>query len=219
MSVPGARVLRGEQAAQAECVGKASRDDQARARVVRAELLEATQRAEAIVREARARAELIVQQARAQAQQQADGALEEARAQARAELATSWVRLRAREARADEAAADRSIAVARLLAERVIGQQLSRDPDLLAPMAREALAHFWRAEAITVRACASDIEVLQRHGAQLGVRASILRFELDESCGRGTLRIRTPQGSLDTDVALQLERLVEALRQGTHGEP
>jgi len=88
------------------------------------------------------------------------------------------------------------------------------NPEMLAHMAREAIAQFWRAEAITIRARQGDIEVLRSHADELGAGSSVLQFEVDESCGPGSIRIRTAQGALDADVALQLDRLVEALRRG-----
>jgi flagellar biosynthesis/type III secretory pathway protein FliH len=213
MSLGKVRVVRAdEQGHVIERLTAQAPTERSSARVVRSEVSEAMEQAHAILRQARAEAQAIGAEAHAHVQQQAEQARQIARTQAEAELSTQWAALRARAARADEAAMDRTIAIARLLAERILQQQLRMDPEMLIPMAREAVAQFWRSEAIAVHGCSHDIEVLRAHGEQLGAGSSVLSFEVDESCTAGTIRIRTAQGSLDADVAVQLDRLVEALR-------
>ena len=210
MTLAVARILRGGQPVESKQPA-APPDDSAR--VVRRERAEALLGAQKLLQQAEAQAASILERARRQAQEQQQQAEQRAREQARAELALSWAALRAREAQADQHALDRILEVARMLAERLVHQQLRLAPETIVPMAREAVAQFWHANAITLRACPEDLQVLDAHAQQLGVAASVLRLEADPNLSRGSVRLLTPEGGLQADVAVQLDRLLEALRK------
>lgn len=185
------------------------------ARVVRREIVQAQEQSAQIVAEAEARAAEILERARRDADAIAVELEQQARSRAQAELAETWVAMRAREARTDRETAERTLSIARLLAERLLRSQLSLSPESLVPMAREAIAQFWTANQVSVRACAQDVAVLQEHIEELGIPAASLRLIEDGQRGPGALLVRTSIGALDTDLGLQLDRLVEALRRSS----
>jgi flagellar biosynthesis/type III secretory pathway protein FliH len=187
--------------------------DRSRARVVRRDAMDSAAEAQRLVDDARQRANEIMERAAAEAQQQFLRARQRAQQAEREEAAAAVAAQRVRDAKADLAASDRILEIARLLAERLLHDQLRAAPEMLMPIAREAITQFWHAHAITVWACAADLDVLRAHMEQLGVAVSALRFELDETCTAGSIRVATEQGALDADIGMQLDRLVEALRR------
>jgi flagellar biosynthesis/type III secretory pathway protein FliH len=183
------------------------------ARVVRREAVNAGLRARELLKEAHDEAAQIV----AQAHRERDHVLQQARRdgldQAAAELAAGWVALRDREVRADEATLQRSIELARLLAERMLRETLQLHPEAVVVLAREATAQFWQARAITIHAHPQDAEVLRAHLSELSVKPQALDVREDGSRSRGSLRFTSDLGALDADLAPQLQRLVESLRR------
>lgn len=217
MTIHRARVLpAGDAPAATIEAGLITRQEPVRAaRVVRREIVQAQELAAQIVADAEARAAAILERARGDADAIAVELEQRARARAQAELAEAWVEMRARQARADREAAERTLSIARLLAERLLRSQLSLTPESILPMAREAIAQFWTANQITVRACARDVAVLAQHLEELGVPPASLRLVEDAQREPGSLLVQTNIGSLDTELGLQLDRLVEALRRST----
>jgi flagellar biosynthesis/type III secretory pathway protein FliH len=213
MNVPRATIVRDEAAARADVVAAREPDVSRRARTMHREVAEACLQAERMIEAARLEARAILDRAEAQALQQQEQAKQRGHEEARVELAASWIALRTREARADSNALDRTLSIARLLAERLIGEQIRMSPEVLVTMAREAIAQFWQAESITVRACASDLETLRRHISDLGVPEAALRLEHEAHCSPGSIRVETEQGELDASIGVQLDRLVAALRK------
>lgn len=213
MNLPRARIVRDLEASPLEGPSCSATIDGSRARVVRREVIDAAHDAALLMQGARQQAGEILERARVEAERQFEDTRQRAREAAAQDAAAACAAQRVREAKADQAASDRIIAIARLLAERLLLEQLRISPELLVPMAREAIAQFWHADAITVRARQADVDVLRAHAAQLGVPASTLVFEADETCTAGSLKVATGQGALDADVGMQLDRLVEALRR------
>lgn len=184
-------------------------------RLVRRELLEARNEGARIVLEAECRAAELVEQARRDAAAIETELRRQALEDAQAQLAAAWMALRTAQARADRDHAERTLTIARLLAERLLRSQLALDPTRLVPVAREAIAQFWGAQSVTVRGCPVDIAVLRAHVDELGVPPASLDLVEDPDRAPGALLIRTRVGELDADLALQLDRLVESLRQSS----
>ena len=184
-------------------------------RVVRRELLEAREKGARIVRDAERRAAEILEHARHDAAAIETDLRRLALEDAQTQLAAAWIALRAGQARTDRDHAERTLAIARLLAERLLRSQLELDPSRLVPVAREAIAQFWGAQSITGRGCPADLSVLRAHVDALGVPPASLDLVEDPDRAPGALLIRTRIGELDADLALQLDRLVESLRQSS----
>jgi flagellar biosynthesis/type III secretory pathway protein FliH len=178
-------------------------------RIAREEL-EAREHAARILTEARAAAETILRDARARATSAIELATREAAAVEQAKLAGQLLALRNREAHADEAALDRSVELARVLAERLVGEALALDPRTVAKLARQALLEARGARTVAIEAHPDDVDALRAHLGTL--TAHVASVTADATIDRGSLRLRTDLGTIDANIRPQLERLAAALR-------
>jgi flagellar biosynthesis/type III secretory pathway protein FliH len=137
----------------------------------------------------------------------------EARAEASAKLAAHALALATHEAKADERALERSVALARLLAERLLGASLAVAPEQVVGLAQQALAEARGARRLSIVAHPADAELLSGSLPSLGVAIETVRVVPDPSRERGSLRIETDIGVLDADLAPQLDRLAVRLRE------
>lgn len=183
-----------------------------RAELAPALLVRANERAKAMLEEARQRAEALIARAQAEVAELRAQAEAEGRAEGAARLAVQALALHEREARADERALDRSVALARLLAERLLGEQLTLDPSRVAALARSALAEARGARTVTVVANPEDVSALERALAA-GELPRVTRIVPQHGRPRGSLRLETEIGVLDADIAPELDRLAARLRE------
>jgi flagellar biosynthesis/type III secretory pathway protein FliH len=183
-----------------------------RGRVEPREVVEAAARADAIVQRASAEARGIVERARREAAEVRLRAESEGRADGAAAVAAQALRLAACEARADERGLERSVALARVLAERLLGEELALDPARVAALARQALAEARGARRVQIVAHPEDARALESSLGALGLEPSSARVLADPARRRGDLRLETDVGVLDADLAPQLDRLALKLR-------
>jgi len=184
-----------------------------RGQVVRREVLEAAERARALVAAAELRAAQLISEAERAAAELRLRAEAEARADAAAKIAARALALGQHEARADERALDRSVELARLLAERLLGESLRVAPEQVVALARQALAEARGARRITLVAHPDDAKLLEISLPALGVDQATVLLRSDPARSRGNLRIETEIGVLDAELAPQLERLSLKLRE------
>jgi flagellar biosynthesis/type III secretory pathway protein FliH len=182
------------------------------ARRIAREELEARLLAERVVQEARSRATAIVAQAREEASAAAAEVAREAREEAEARVAARWIALRDGEGAHLARNKDRIIAVAVLLAERLIGTALALEPGRIADLARVAIDEARGARRIAIDAHPLDAEMLRQslQGARLDPQSVEVRP--NEALARGALRLQTDVGTIDARLATRLERLAAALR-------
>lgn len=181
-------------------------------KVASRDVLAAAAQATAIVARAEQRAAELVAAAQAEAATLRLRAEAEGRADAAASLAARSLALAAREAESDERALDRLVEVARLLAERLLGEALELAPDRVLSLARQALAEARGARRVTIVAHPEDAARLERSLAGLGLAADT-RVVADPRRPRHNLRLETDIGTLDAELAPQLERLALKLRE------
>jgi flagellar assembly protein FliH len=207
---PIARIVRAGTAPCAPMWGAGPSESQWR-RVAR-EKLEATARAEAILREANAEADAI----RARAVREAEEALAEAARdaveRAQAELAARWLALRQHELRQVEKEADRVVPLAVALAERLLGAALDLDPSRIVHLARAVFAEARGARRAKVDAHPSDASVLREQLTTAGLDVQSVEIREDPALARGELRLQTDVGTIDARLAPRFERLAAALR-------
>jgi flagellar biosynthesis/type III secretory pathway protein FliH len=184
-----------------------------RGQLVRREVLEAAERAQGILNAAEERAAQIVAEAERAAAELCLRAEAEGRANAAAQIAARALALNHHEQRADERALDRNVALARLLAERLLGQNLTLAPELVVALARQALSEARGARRITLVAHPDDAALLEKSLPALGLEPSAARVVADGKRARGNLRIETEIGVLDAELAPQLARLALKLRE------
>jgi flagellar biosynthesis/type III secretory pathway protein FliH len=184
----------------------------ARGRVLEKRIVDAALRAEQIVERARAEAERIANEGRARLQSLREEVIRDARAEVAADFASQVLRLAALEQRIDERAIDRLVEVSRLLAERLLGEALAIDPTRVTALARRALEEAHGARKIDIVAHPDDVPLLERALAE-GALAHVAHVAADPARARGNLRLDTEIGMLDANLAPQLERLAQRLRE------
>ena len=184
-----------------------------RGQVVRKEVLEAAERAKLLVQAAEVRAAHIVSDAERAVAELRLRVEAEARADAAAKVAARALALRHHEARADERSLDRSVELARLLAERLLGESLRVAPEQVIALAKQALGEARGARRIGLVAHPEDARILAQSLPALGLDPTTAQVRSDASRARGNLRIETEIGVLDAELAPQLERLALKLRE------
>jgi flagellar biosynthesis/type III secretory pathway protein FliH len=172
--------------------------------------------AQRLVEAAQREAEAILAQARENAAQIAANAAEDARQVEHAKLAALYVALRVEDERREERDLDRAIGLARVLAERLLGEALEADPARVVALARQALIEARGAIPTVIEASPLDADALRSQlvalGLGNGLAKSALDVKIDPQLPRGSLRVHTNLGTLDVQLAPQLERLAKALR-------
>lgn len=209
------RVLTREQAANATPLRRRALPERGLpfGRVVPKALVDASAEASRILAKARVEAQTLVAAAERRAADLKLLAEAEARAEASAKLAAHALALATHEAKADERALERTVALARLLAERLLGASLSVSPEQVVALARQALAEARGARRLAIVAHPDDARLLSDALPSLGVAIETVRVVPDGARARGSLRIETDIGVLDADLAPQLDRLALRLRE------
>lgn len=209
------RVLSREQAQGAELVPVLAATPRGLpfGRVAPKSLLDASAEANRLVEDAKTRARELLAAAERKAADLRLVAEAEARAEAAAKLAAHALALATHEAKADERALDRTIALARLLAERLLGASLAAAPEQVVALARQALSEARGARRLNLVAHPEDAKLLSDSLPSLGVAVETVRITADHARARGSLRIETDVGVLDADLAPQLDRLALRLRE------
>jgi flagellar assembly protein FliH len=187
------------------------------ARVMSPEIVGAHDESRAIVERAERRAAELLARAEADAATLLARAAEDGRAEAAAAFAAHSLSLAARERGLDERAMDRLVDLARLLAERLLGEALRLDPSRVVALARQALTEAQGARRIEIAAHPEDAPLLARELELSGVEQTV-RIVPDPTRNRGSLRFDTDLGSLDAELGPQLDRLAKKLRSSiAHG--
>lgn len=169
----------------------------------------------------------ILSRARQQAAEILDAALREqghlklsihaeARADAFAELSAKALLLRRLENSADARQLERVIELARVLAERLLGQALSLDPNTIIALAAQALSEARGARRLEIAAHPEDALALSNQIELLGMGCDVTISSAPERV-RGHLRFTTEIGVLDADLGEQLTRLTHKLRDALKG--
>ena len=213
MTVARGRVLKVGDAETSPEAASPGASPVARGRVVPKALVEAEAKAREIIAEAERQAEQLVLHSQRQAAGVRLTAESEGRADAAASIAAQALALASQEARADERQLDRSVELAVLLAERLLGETLSLQPDRIVALARQALREARHTREVTIVAHPEDAALLRRSLDTLGVPPQAARIQPDPERARGSLRLETEAGTLDADLAPQLERLALKLRE------
>lgn len=182
------------------------------ARVALRPQVEAEAKARVLLQETQREAEQLLDSARAQAADVRLRAESEGRAEGVAKVAARMLQLTRAQAEADARGLDRSIDLARLLAERVLGAELQLHPERVRDLAKTALAEARGARRVVLRAHPDDVPVLTSLLTELGLGADS-RVEAEDGRPRGQLRLETDLGVLDAELGPQLARLALRLRE------
>lgn len=212
MTLTLAKIVRAESAEAAVPVSVPGRGDTVpSASIVPSAVVDGHERARQIVAAAEARARELIASAEAELERLKAEARRLGRELSLAELSAQALALSRAEAARDERALARSTELARLLAERLLGEALELEPARVVSLARAALAEARGARSITVVAHPDDVPELERAFAR-GELERVTRLVPNPERGRGSLRLETEIGVLDAELSVQLDRLVAALR-------
>ena len=181
-------------------------------RVAPREVLEASDKARTLIARAEAEAIAIMERAETRAAQLGTELATRARAEAASAVAARELVLAARESAAVERQLDQVVDLARLLAERLLGEALALDPSRVVALAREALREARGARKLTIAAHPEDVPLLER-ALDAGELSPPLLVVVDRERRRGSLRLETDLGTLDAELAPELERLATKLRE------
>lgn len=177
-------------------------------------VVDARDEANRIMGEASAAADAMVADARASVEELTRNAAREAREQEIAVVAAELVTMRYGEEQRAERELDRTIDIAVLLAERLLGDAIARDPGRVTALAQGALEETRGARRMRIEACEDDVAALETMLASLGEgSAGVATIEASAELARGSLIVHTELGRIDARLAPQLTRLAEALRE------
>lgn len=180
-----------------------------RARVLRHAVLEAEQKAHAIVQQALQRAREIHADAERDARHLQLQAASEGRAQAAAELAAQHLALAEERAQLDANQSARALQLARLLAEQWLGEALTLDPALAGRSVVRTLQQLRASEAPRVRVHPGDQDAVTAELRRAGIEAQL---DSDAGLQPGELQVDTALGRLELRLQPGLDRLTAHLR-------
>lgn len=206
MSLERARIIKG---AFAEATPQERRSTEL-ARRVAADVLDAKRIAANIVADAKMQAARIVEDAHASAGAVMAKVSLEAREAETARLAAGFLALRAQEDARATRELDRTIELAVLLAERLVGESLRVAPERIAELAAAALEEARGARQVRIEAAPDDVAPL---AAALSAIGQVATIDPDPSLRRGSLVLHTDLGQVDAKLEPQLARLAVALRE------
>ncbi|MDP9036165.1 MAG: flagellar assembly protein FliH, partial [Myxococcota bacterium] len=106
----------------------------------------------------------------------------------------------------------RVVALAVVLAERLLGAALELDPARIAELARTVVAEARGARRVVFDAHPLDADALRKHLHEAALDLESLEVREDASLARGGLRLHTDVGTIDAKLTPRLERLAAALR-------
>jgi flagellar assembly protein FliH/type III secretion protein L len=186
-------------------------------RVAPRELVDASVEARRVLDAALRDAKDMLERARAECADVRLRAEIEGRARAVADFAARTLLLTAREADVDGRSLDRVVELARVLAERLLGEALRLEPTRVVELARQALNEARGARRIELAAHPDDVPLLEAALADARI-SGVARIVSDGARGRGSVRLDTDVGTLDAELAPQLDRLTARLRESlSHG--
>jgi flagellar biosynthesis/type III secretory pathway protein FliH len=187
-------------------------------RTVSARVIEAQAEAQRILDAAEAKVRALIADAERATAHVRLRAETEGRAAGVAAVAARAIALARREAESTEQSLDQTVDLARLLAERLLGEALRLEPERVAGLARQALREARGARQIKIVAHPNDAVTLGGALGELGVDSSVVSIEADPGREPGNLRMVTDIGVLDAELSPQLARLALKLREALQDE-
>ncbi len=215
MSATRGRVIRRGSDLNAQVVPLAAETQAslAKSRIIPRRVAEAQVEADALIRQAKALARQIEARARSVADDLTLTQQARARADALSLVVAEAVALRRHKAQLADQLQERSVAMARILAERLLGEELRLAPARIAAIARETLREAAGARQAVLAANPRDAIHLRAELANMDTLLESVQIAEDENLPPGTLRVDTELGVIEADVGRQLDRLTAQLRK------
>ena len=200
MTLPQGRILHDDASLPIDIAASASRPWIPDGRVALESVVEASLQAKRLLAEAQSKASAMIAEAREEQKQVRAQARQQGLDDATAHLASAWLVLRAREADADLTAQARSVALARMLAERLLGEALRLEPATVVNLAREAMRTMWRADRVTLEVHPDDVAVLEANLAKLPMEPELIQVVAAPDRERGGVRIVSTLGVIEASL-------------------
>jgi flagellar biosynthesis/type III secretory pathway protein FliH len=186
---------------------------------VRRAVVDAEEQGRVIIAEARREAEQI----QIRAQQAADDIRLQAEARARAEalalVVSQAVQFAKRETQRAKSSLDQAVDLATLLAERLLGEELTVAPARVSHLAQQALREAAGARRATIVANPADAAQLRATLTPASTELEDIQIKEEAGLAPGHLRVETELGVIEAELKGQLRRLATQLRKllQTHG--
>lgn len=209
------KVIKGDSVA-AEPVSESPRPSgrQARPGVVNSEVYDAHQSAQAIVEAAKRQAQDLLEAARLEREKVLAEAKELGRQEGLAQMTEQIVRAKLLQTQVLENAEREIIALACKLAEKIIGKDLDRNPELVVEMCANAIENVRMSQQVVVRVNPKDAQILREHRKrmmELIGRVKEIAIKEDQEIPRYGCIIETDSGTIDAQLSTQLEMLRNVL--------
>ncbi|MDP9111595.1 MAG: FliH/SctL family protein [Candidatus Eremiobacteraeota bacterium] len=122
--------------------------------------------------------------------------------------------LRDQRASAMESAEPELVRLAMSIAERVVHDHISIDPNVVVENVRSALTRLVSREVVTLRVHPSDLETMRQHRDAIVAVSDVehLRIVEDQRVDRGGVVVETDAGTIDAKIATQLGEARRAIR-------
>lgn len=182
--------------------------------VVNAEVYEAHQSAQAIIEAAKKQAQEILEAAEAEKEKALAEAREKGRQEGLAQVTEQILRAKRLRAQVLEEAERDIVALAVKVAEKIIGRDLERSPELVVDLCANAIENVRTAQQIVVRVNGKDAAILREHKPRLMEligRVKEIAIKEDPDVPRYGCIIETDSGTIDAQLATQLEMMRHVL--------
>lgn len=96
------------------------------------------------------------------------------------------------------------------IARRIVGEAVDRNPEVILPLVREAMAFVEMANRAVIRVNTSDLPLIEERRAEViaaGQSVHEVQFVGDESLPRGSVVIETEEGVIDASVDSKAQRI------------
>ncbi len=205
-----ATIIRRQDAASALALNPAELPSR-RGPIVRRAVVEAKHQAQTLIEEAEARARSVTESAERDAEELKRAASELGRAEGFAEPVARAASIGQMEADADQRALSRTVALARLLAERLLGSALQLDETSVIALAQRALNEVKAVRQVRLVAHPDDCAVLQ---AKPVTSQPGFALASDAGLARGDFRIVTDVGTIEASLGARLDLLAARVADG-----
>ena len=184
--------------------------------VIKRDVYDASTEAERILAEAQEEGQEIVARAEREATRIREKAREDGRVEARAEANALLVKARIERERLLGETEPQLVALARGVAEKIIGRELEVRDDTIVAIVRQAIQTVRQQREIIVRVNPQDLEALQKGKHEIIAvlaRAKDVDLRGDPSISRGGCVVESELGTIDAELETQLD-VIERLLAG-----
>lgn len=182
--------------------------------VVNAEVFDAHQSAHAIIEAAKKQAQELIDAAQVEKEKVFDEAREAGRQQGLAQVSEQLVRAKLLQTQVLQQAEKEIVALACKVAEKIIGKDLERSPELVVEICATAIETVRGAQQIVIRVNPKDAAILREHKPrmmELIGRVREIAIKEDADVARFGCIIETDSGTIDAQLVTQLEMLTNVL--------